>query len=59
MKYAVEGRVFDNGKIIAKVRLARQGEGSEYIEAERCDIWIDVFDNEQEANKFYDEYKNA
>ena len=31
MKYAVEARIFDNGKIIAKVRPALDGEVSSYV----------------------------
>jgi len=28
MKYAVEAKIFDNGKVMARVRLARDGEES-------------------------------
>lgn len=59
MKYAVEARIFDNGKIIAKVRPALDGEVSSCTEARTCDIWIDIFETEKEARQFCNDYKKA
>lgn len=59
MKYAVEARVFHNGKIVAKMREAREGEENSYTEIRTCDIYIDVFDVEEEALEFLAEYRRA
>lgn len=59
MKFAVEARIFDNGKIIAKVRPAEDGEESSMTEAKLCDIWVDVFDTKYEADDFCKQYKKA
>lgn len=59
MKYAVEARIFNNGKIVAKMRPAEQGEESKCRETRTCDVWIDVFDDEFEAKDFLKGYKRA
>lgn len=59
MKYAVEARVFNNGKIVAKVRPAEDGEKDRHMETNTCDIWIDTFDIEQEAREFARGYRTA
>lgn len=59
MKYAVEARIFNNGKIIAKVRLAEDGEESSMTETKLCDIWVDVFDTKEEADDLYKQYRKA
>lgn len=59
MKYAVEARIFNNGKIVAKVRPAEDGEESGYTESRTCDIWVDVFESKKEARQFCNEYKKA
>ncbi|CAK7002704.1 hypothetical protein [Tissierella sp.] len=59
MKYAVEARIFNNGKIVTKVREAEDGETSGCKETRTCDIWIDVFETEGEAIRFANEYKRA
>lgn len=59
MKYAIEARIFSNGKIVTKVRKAEDGEISGCKETRTCDIWIDVFDTEAEAIRFANEYKKA
>ncbi len=59
MKYAVEARIFNNGKIVAKVRPAMDGEESGCTESRTCDIWVDIFDNEREARQFCNDYKKA
>ena len=59
MKYAVEAKIFNNGKIVARVRPAYDGEESGCTETRSCDVWIDIFDDEQEARQFCRDYKNA
>ena len=59
MKYAVEARIFDNGRIVAKVRPAKEGETSHMEENRACDVWVDVFDSETEAHQFCRDYKRA
>ena len=39
MKYAVEARIFNNGKIVAKMRPAEPGEENNYHETRTCDVW--------------------
>lgn len=38
MAYAVEARVFDNGRIISKIREAKEGEKDSMTVTARCDI---------------------
>ena len=52
MKYAVEARIFNNGKITAKVRPTEDGEESYMTETKLCDIWVDVFDSREGAEDF-------
>ncbi|WP_302789037.1 hypothetical protein [Anaerostipes caccae] len=59
MKYAVEARIFNNGKIMAKLREALPGEEANCTETRTCDIWIDVFDNYKDAKEFLSDYKKA
>lgn len=59
MKFAVEARIFNNGKIIVKVRPAEDGEESSMTETKLCDIWVDVFDTKEEADDFCRQYKKA
>ncbi len=59
MKYAVEARIFNNGRIVAKVRDAEEGEESSFNETDKCDIWIDVFESFREAQKFCSDYRRA
>lgn len=59
MKYAVEARIFNNGRIVAKVRPAMDGEESGCTETDKCDIWVDVFENRQEAERFCGDYRKA
>lgn len=58
-KWAVEARIFDSGRIVAKVRKAEEGEESSYRETRSCDIYIDVFDTLEEAREFAADYKKA
>ena len=39
MRYAVEAKIFNNGKIVARVRPAYDGEESGCTETRNCDIW--------------------
>ena len=57
--YAVEARIFSTGKIMAKVRLAHEGEENGCQEMRLCDGWGDIFDNKQDAKHFCLEYKKA
>lgn len=59
MKYAVEARIFNNGKIVAKVRPAVDGEEGGCTETRSCDIWVDIFDTEDEAVRFCNDYRKA
>lgn len=58
-KYAAEARIFNTGKIIAKVRPAADGEETNMYETRTCDIWVDVFDSRQEAEEFCQQYQKA
>ena len=58
-RYAVEARIFSTGKIMAKVRLAHEGEESGCQETRLCDVWMDIFDNKPDAERFCAEYKKA
>lgn len=59
MKYAVEARIFSNGKIVAKVREAEEWEKDTYKDTRSCDIYVDVFDSEEDARAFLRDYRNA
>lgn len=59
MKYAVEARIFNNGRIVAKVRAAKDGEESGCTETRSCDVWVDIFEDEESAKKFAKDYKYA
>nr|DAP56866.1 MAG TPA: hypothetical protein [Caudoviricetes sp.] len=59
MKYAVEAKIFSNGKIVAKVRPARDGEESGCTETRSCDIWVDIFDDLGEAARYCADYRKA
>lgn len=59
MKYAVEARVFSNGMVVSKVRPAVDGEENSTNQTMTCEIWIDVFDTEQEAREFAKGYRKA
>ena len=56
MKYAVEAKIFNNGKAVARVRPAMDGEEDSYSETRSCDIYIDVFDTKEEAEDFCRQY---
>lgn len=55
-RYAVEARIFADGKIITKVRPALPGEESYQYGTRACEVWIDVFDSEEEAENFARQY---
>ena len=59
MKYAVEARIFTNGMVVSKIRPAAAGEESGANQTMTCEIWIDVFDTEQEAREFAKGYRRA
>ena len=58
-RWTVEARIFNNGKIIARTRPAKDDDLEGCIETEKCDIWIDLFDSELEARQFAKDYKCA
>ena len=57
--YAVEARIFNNGKIVARVRPAQEGEENGCTETRTCDVWVDIFDTEEEARQFCNDYRKA
>ena len=59
IRYAVEARIFNHGKIVAKVREAGTDEENGCRETRTCDIWVDVFDTQKEAEQFCAGYKKA
>lgn len=60
MKYAVEARAFGNGRIVVKVRRAKDGEESGCTETRSCDVWIDIFETKESAREFVARnYKHA
>ena len=59
MKYAVEARIFATGKIVAKMRPAEPNEESSHYETRMCEVRIDVFANESEAEEFLRGYKRT
>ena len=59
MKYAVEARMFGNGKVVAKVRPATPDDVEGCREARTCDIWVDLFENEMEAYRFAKQYRSC
>ena len=59
MKYAVEARIFNNGKFVAKMRPAGPDEESGCRETRTCDLWIAVLDDASEAIEFLRDYKRA
>lgn len=59
MKYAAEARIYNSGKIVAKVREAKPGEQEGCTETRSCDVWIDLFDTEKEAREFAAGYRRA
>ena len=59
MKFAVEARVFGNGRIVSKVRPAGEFEEDSHRETNTCDIWVDVFDTEAAARAFESGYRKA
>lgn len=59
VKYAVEARIFNTGKIIVKVRPALEGEKNNMHETRACDVWVDVFDSAQEADEFCRQYQKT
>ena len=55
-RYAVEARIFADGKIITKVRPALPEEESYQYGTRACEVWIDVFGSEEEAENFAMQY---
>lgn len=59
MKWAVEAKIFNGGKIVAKIRPAKDGEVEGCTETRTCDIWVDIFGEKGEAEKFCRDYRKA
>lgn len=59
MRYAVEARIFDNGKIIVRVRPAAEGEEDSYTEMRTCEVWVDIFESRADAEVFARDYKRG
>lgn len=59
MNYAVEAKIFATGKIVAKMRTAEPNEESCHYETRMCEVWIDAFPGESEAEEFLRGYKRA
>lgn len=59
MQYAVEARMFNNGKTVIRIRPARMYEEESRVETDGCDIWVDLFDTRLEAERFARQYRNA
>lgn len=57
MNYAVEARIFGSGRIVAKLRPAREDEEDSRTDTGTCDIWVDIFDDEREARRFLNDYR--
>ncbi len=57
--YAVEAKVFNSGKIVAKIRPAKPDEVERCTETRSCDIWIDLFDDYDAAVDFKNAYSKA
>lgn len=59
MKYAVELKYYDSGKICARVRLAEKGERERREEREQYDFYVDIFRTKAEAAEWADEAREA
>ena len=59
MKYAVELKYYDNGKVRARVRVAENGERERREEREQYDFYVDIFRTKAEALEWAEEAKEA
>ena len=58
-KWAVEGKIYDNGRVEYTRRLAEKGEKSYNKECKDYDLWVDVSDDKELIDSIYNEYKEA
>ncbi len=58
-RYAVISRVYDSGNVKCTIRKALPGEESRSAETKLFDMYIDVFDTEEEAKEYVSSWKNA
>lgn len=58
-RYAVEARVFKSGVVTARVRPAESWEKTRCSEGRMCAFCIDVFDDEESAEMFWQQYWRA
>ena len=56
MKYAVEARAFYCGSLVTKVREAEDHESNKHSTTPVCEVWIDVFDDYNDAEQFAAQY---
>ena len=56
-RWAVEARVFYNGTIITRIRPARPDEEDSREETRTCEIWVDIFCDYEEAQRFHWKYR--
>ena len=58
-KYAVEAKIYSNGDITAFIRDAEPGEIAHSHDLEKYDLYVDIFDDENEALEFLRGYAMA
>ena len=58
-KWAVEARIFNNGKIVVKVRKPFPDEEEGCTDTRICDVWVDFFETEEAAEQFAADYRRA
>lgn len=58
-RWAVEARIFNSGKTVAKIRKAEEDEQDYRNETRSCDVYVDVFEDYDEAREFLAEYRRA
>lgn len=55
--FTVIARVFNDGRTIVRVRPAKPEDEAGYKETSVCSEWIDLFELEEDANRFAEQYK--
>jgi len=59
MKFLVEQKYYDSGRINVRVKECNDNEESFSSEEKTYDLYVDVFDNYEEAREFADEALEA
>ena len=57
--FAVEARIFNNGKIVVRVRESKPDEIEGCTETRTCDVWVDLFETCEDAVRFKNDYAKA